>query len=125
MAVLIEICKKCNYTCNSVHYKCNFNSWTSDNSNIDKFIQSTQLSAHREISGVLEWISYDRLYNIKCVTKSNNFNDKMYIANWIDGYINKWDDNNQNWKRNKPNMLVILKIIDNPASITLEFIKKV
>ncbi|RIA81093.1 kinase-like domain-containing protein [Glomus cerebriforme] len=34
---------------------------------------------------------------------------KVYKANWIDGRINKWDDENQNWERLLPNMDVALK----------------
>jgi hypothetical protein len=55
----------------------------------------------------------------------------MYRANWIDGHIeqlwyqNSWDNNNQNWSRENPNMPVILKILNNSISITLEFINKV
>jgi hypothetical protein len=128
MVVLDIKCVKCNHICNSIHFQFNFENWTSGNKDIDKFIQSTQLSAHNVISGILEWISYDRLYNIKCITESNTiskFNDKVYRANWIDGYINKWDNNNQNWIRDKPNIFVILKALNNPASIMLEPINKV
>jgi hypothetical protein len=133
MVVLdINKCGKCNAACNSIYFQFNFINWTSGNDDIDKFIQSTQLSAHKKVSGVLEWIPYDRLYNIKYITEGK-FN-KMYRANWTDGHImesswyqSKWDDDKQNWKREKPNMIVILKILNknNPASITSEFINKV
>jgi hypothetical protein len=36
-----------------------------------------------------------------------------------------WNNININWKRDGPNMIVILKVLNNPASITLEFINKV
>jgi hypothetical protein len=115
------MCEKCNNVCNSIYFQCNFKNWTSGNNDIDKFIQSTQLSAHKEVSNALEWISYNRLYDIKYVTKSDS--DEMYIANWIDGHIkqfkyqNSWDNNNQNWKRENPNMPVVLKILNNSVSI--------
>jgi hypothetical protein len=50
------------------------------------------------------------------------------MINWIDGCINKWNYDNQNWGREKPNMFVLLKILNYPASIASiisEFIKKV
>jgi hypothetical protein len=34
----------------------------------------------------------------------------------MDG-INEWDYENQNWKRNKQNMYVILKILKNPKML--------
>jgi hypothetical protein len=123
MAVLGDICAKCNYICNSIHFQRNFINWTSGNNDIDKFIQSTQLSAHERVSDALGWIPYDRFHNIKYIADSE-FNN-TYIANWIDGCINKWDVDNQNWKREKQNMSVILKILNNPTSITSKFIDKV
>jgi hypothetical protein len=120
---LDDICIKCNYACVSLHFQRNFKNWTSNNNDIDKFVQSTQLSAHDNVKEVLEWIPYDRFHNIKYITEGK-FN-KMYKANWIDGYINKWDDDNQNWKREKPNIFVILKILNSPASVISKFINKV
>jgi hypothetical protein len=120
---LIKSCD-CDYKCNAKRFKQNFKNWTSRNNHIDKFIQGTQLSDHNcDGCEALEWIPYDRLYDIKCVTESEF--GKVYRANWADGYINKWDNYNQNWERDEPNMIVILKILINPASITSEFINKV
>jgi hypothetical protein len=120
---LIKQSRDCNYECNAKRFKQNFKNWTSGNNHIDKFIQSSQLSDHN-IYGhqALEWIPYDRLYDIKYVA-DGEFN--MYRANWIDGHISYWSENNQNWKRKKPNIFVILKILNNPTSITSEFINKV
>jgi hypothetical protein len=120
----ITKCGVCNYACNSIYFQHNFINWTSGNNDIDKFIQSTQLSDHNFYGyQALEWIPYDRFYNIKYIAEGK-FN-KMYRANWIDGYICFWNSNNQSWQRNNPYMFVILKILNNPASITLEFINKV
>jgi hypothetical protein len=117
MVVFDIKCKKCNYACNSIYFQHNFINWTSGNNQIDKFIQSTQLSVHYDVKEVLEWILYDRFYDIKYITEGEF--TKMYRANWIDGYIN------QNLKRESPNMFVILKILNNSASITSKFINKV
>jgi hypothetical protein len=115
-------CGKCNYICNAIHFQQNFKNWTSGNNNIDKFIQGTQLLVCYT-NKALEWIPYNKLYNIKYVTESEF--GKEYRANWIDGYIIYWGNSGQNWKRGEPNMFVILKILNNPASITSEFINKV
>ncbi|EXX74577.1 hypothetical protein RirG_049770 [Rhizophagus irregularis DAOM 197198w] len=118
-------CGKCNYTCTSILFQRNFKNWTSGNNDINKFIQHTQLSAHTyyEVKSALEWIPYDRLYDIKYIEEDDEFG-KVYRANWIDGRLNKWNGKNQNWEREDQNMFVILKILNNPASISFEFIYK-
>ena len=118
-----DICKKCNEVCNSIYFQRNFKNWTSGNDHIDKFIQNTQLSSHNDIKKALEWIPYDRFYNIEYIAKGGF--GKVYKANWIDGHIIKWDDEKQNWKRNKDNIIVILKILNDPKNITLEFMNEV
>ena len=84
MVVLKDICEKCNCVCNTIHFQRNFNNWTSGNNDIDKFIQDTQLSANR-YNNVLEWIPYDRFYDIEYIAKGGF--GKVYRANWIDGPI--------------------------------------
>jgi hypothetical protein len=129
MVVLNDICEKCSDVCNLIYFQRNFEIWTSGNNDIDKFIQSTQLSAHKKVSDALEWIPYNRLYDIKYFTESES--DKVYRANWIDGHIeqlwyqNSWSIYNKNWSRENPNMPVILKILNNLTCITSEFINKV
>ncbi|GBC27252.2 kinase-like domain-containing protein [Rhizophagus irregularis DAOM 181602=DAOM 197198] len=128
-----DICLECEYTCNAIHFRRNFENWTSGNNDIDEFVKNTQLSVHKvnETSYAIEWIPYDRLYDIY-----NEEFGKMRRGNWIDGHISisensssklsdNWDNNNQNWKRENQNMFVILKILNNPASITLELINKI
>ena len=124
MIVLDDICEICNYTCKTIYFRQNFENWTSGNNKIDKFIQNSQLSAHDfHKSDVLEWIPYDKFCNIKDNSK-NKFGN-IYSANWIDGYILDWDSKSQNWKREGQNMFVILKSLNNPVNISLEFINKV
>src|SRR5688500_12801385 len=82
--VLSDICKECTYICNAMHFQQNFENWTSGNNFMDKLIQDTQLSAHVDVREALEWISYDRLYDIKYIVEDEF--GKTYGANWIDGY---------------------------------------
>jgi hypothetical protein len=128
---LYGICKECNQgnsdvewckTCNAKHFQQNFENWTSDNDDIDKFIQHTQLSA-RNYRKVLEWIPYDRFYNIEYIAKGGF--GKVYRAKWIDGYINNWDNKNKNWERENSNEFVTLKSLNNSGNITLKFINEV
>jgi hypothetical protein len=82
MIVLDDICEKCNHICNSIYFQQNFKNWTSGNNDVDKFIQGTQLSAHKMVKDVLEWIPYDRFNNIEYIAKDEL--SKVYRANWID-----------------------------------------
>ena len=118
-------CKRCNCVCNAIHFQQNFKNWTSGNNEIDRFIQDIQLSAHSQLdlAEALEWIPYNRFYDIKYIAKSGH--SKAYRANWIDGYINCWDNYNQNWKRKGQNMIVILKSLSDPINVTSEFMNEV
>src|SRR6266498_2421510 len=123
MVVLDDICEKCNYICNTIYFQQNFNNWTSSNNDIDKLIQDSQLSAHNNAKNALEWIPYIRFYNFKYIAKDRF--DKVYRANWIDGYIDNWNNENQDWKRKDPNMFVILRSFNNPNNDLSEFINMV
>jgi hypothetical protein len=107
-----------NNKCYPKYLQQNFENWTSGNNNIDRFMQNFQLSEHNFGPKALEWIPYNRFYNIKYVGFG-----KLYRAKWIDGYI-EWDNKHQNWIRQNQNMLVILKSLD-PKNITLEFMNEV
>ena len=118
-----KLCKICNCMCNAIHFQRNFDNWTSGNNEIDEFIQDTQLLAHYYTPKALEWIPYDRFYNIKCIAEDGF--GKVYKANWIDGCIDEWNNENKNWKRKDPNMFVILKRLTNLTNVASEFIDKV
>ncbi|GES73321.1 kinase-like domain-containing protein [Rhizophagus clarus] len=123
MMVLKYECKNCNdILCNAINFQLNFGNWTSGNDDIDKFIQDTQLLAHKpnEISHALEWIPYDRFYNIKCTTKG-----KIYKANWIDGSISNWNKYNKKWQRKNHNTPLILKSLNDLKIISLKFINEI
>ncbi|GES87548.1 kinase-like domain-containing protein [Rhizophagus clarus] len=113
MFVLDDICKKCNYACEAIHFQQNFKNWTSGNKDIDKFIQSSQISAHstNEIKNALEWIPYKRFYNIEYIAKGGF--GTVYKANRIEKH-----------KEDK-NMIVALKFLDNSKNITLKFMNEV
>jgi hypothetical protein len=117
MIVLNEKCKRCNKKCNAIRFRQNFVSWTSDNDDIDKFIQETQLSAHYDAKEALEWIPYSRFFNITYEKIG------IYKANWID----EWDrHSNKNWQRFDQNMIVILKKLNNnPKNVTLKLMNEV
>jgi hypothetical protein len=113
MIILSERCKKCNSTCNAIHFQQNFENWTSGNDDIDKFIQDTQLTAHDDVKEALEWVPYNRFNSITYIEKIG-----VYKANWIDGYINKWDYFNKDWERYNNNVIATLKSLNNTNNIT-------
>ncbi|RIA80257.1 hypothetical protein C1645_745374 [Glomus cerebriforme] len=63
---------------------------------IDKFIQEAQLNAKNNYE-VLEWIPYDQLKNINYHDKGGF--SKIYKAIWLDGPIDSWNFNKQQWNR--------------------------
>ena len=124
-------CEECNQentgyrwcrSCNAKRFQQNFKNWTSGNDDIDKFIQHTQLSANGFYEA-LEWIPYDRFHDIKFIAKGGFGN--VYKAIWIDGHIRKWDNKNQNWRREYSNKNFALKSLDNSKNVTTEFINEV
>ncbi|GBB83871.1 hypothetical protein RclHR1_10530004 [Rhizophagus clarus] len=122
--VINETCEKCNdVDCNVKYFKRNFQNWTSGNNDIDTFIQSTQLSAHYNVDDVLEWVPYEKFYNIEYIAKGGY--GMVYKANWIDGIIFDWDDKIKNWKRKDKNKLVALKKLNDSNNIDLEFMNKI
>ncbi|RHZ85126.1 hypothetical protein Glove_71g181 [Diversispora epigaea] len=112
------ICPECNQVwngywckpCNSKHFQNDFNNWTSGNDKMDKFTQETQLNTNYN-RGVIEWISYDRFKDVKQIGKGGF--GTIHYARWIDGYIGKWDIENQQWERWFENSEVALKKFDN------------
>src|SRR6266498_4476301 len=82
--------------CNSKRFQCNFDKLTSENKYIDKFIQEAQLKARNNFE-VIEWIPYNNLRNIKYLTKGGF--STIYKAIWLDGYIIRWDNEDQTWCR--------------------------
>ena len=125
------LCEECNQyyigykwckACNAKHFQQNFSKWSSGNVDIDKFIQDTQLSANK-YEKVLEWIPYDRFYDIEYIAKGGF--GKVYRANWIDGYIKGRNIKDKNWYRLDYGMFVALKSLDNSKNVTSEFINEV
>ena len=138
-----DLCPGCNepiewcQQCNGKRFQQDFHKWSSGNKFIDKFIQETQLNA-KFSTRVLEWIPYNRLTNVKYLDKGGF--STIYKAIWLDGYIEKWDYDNQQWKREVyefdndfnysynskiKGIKVALKNLDNSSNLNEEFLNEV
>jgi hypothetical protein len=127
------LCKECKQPENNRHlFHCklqqNFKNWTSGNNEVDKFIQKTQLKT-KYYDQILEWIEYDRFEKVEYLAKGGF--GTIYKAIWKDGFIKKWDTENNQWIRSKcldkdyENYPVVLKSLHNSQDITSEFLREV
>ena len=107
-------------TCNSSHFKNNFENWTSKNKEIDIFLQNIQYNASSS-SEVMEWIPYKRLFIKNQIGKGGY--GTVNLANWLDGPIIYWNKNSQRWIR-RSYYQVALKILDG-SNETSDLLKEV
>ncbi|GES75068.1 kinase-like domain-containing protein [Rhizophagus clarus] len=108
-------------SCNSEHFRSQFDKWKSDNENVDKIIRNAQLSA-KNSNYVLEWIPYNKFKNVVYVAKGGY--GTVYSAYWSDGHILGWDKKFNQWKRYGTDH-VALKRIHNSQFITIEFLDQI
>jgi len=57
---------------------------------------------------VVEWIPYDMLKNIKCLTKGGC--SEIYSADWVDENYYKWDSKEQQLKRFGSRQVILKKL---------------
>ncbi|GBC22896.1 kinase-like domain-containing protein [Rhizophagus irregularis DAOM 181602=DAOM 197198] len=136
------LCPECNQPntslnwckeCNSKRFQQNFGNWTSGNECIDKLIQESQLNARNNFE-LLEWIPYNRLRHIQFLAQGGF--STVYKGLWLDGLIEQWDYEKQDWKRtmykdenyhcNSENygFLVAIKSLNDSANITEDFLNE-
>ncbi|RIA94202.1 hypothetical protein C1645_873593 [Glomus cerebriforme] len=95
-------CKLCQINC----LKENFTNWTSENDNIDNFIQEMQLKINHPNNIIIEWIPYNQFSDIKKYSFAT-----VYSAIWIDGPLD-WNKNKVEYMKNS-NKTVALKYLHN------------
>src|ERR1700722_1653770 len=119
-----RICENCNKKCLATLYceycvrnylKAKFSDWTSGNDEIDNLIQKCQMETSMP-SMVVEWIPYNKLRNIKYLTKGGF--SVIYTAGWIDGRYYEWDSKKQQLTRQFESeaQAVVLKRLENVES---------
>ncbi|GES99768.1 kinase-like domain-containing protein [Rhizophagus clarus] len=113
--------------CNSVHFRDKFSLWTSNDSNVDKLIQNSQLDAISRLR-LIEWIEYSNFTNIEFVAHGG-FGD-VYKAIWKDGPICEghempvWNINKSEWNRDSEKRVAIKKF-RNITNASSEFLNEV
>ncbi len=112
-------CKSCQIN----DFKKNFENWTSQNKEIDNFIQEMQLNIDNYDDQIFEWIPYDHFKNVKEISKSDSIT--MYKAIWKNGPL-YYDDNEKKLMRRKSDdKEVALKCLHNSQNIINEFLNEV
>ncbi|UZO22816.1 uncharacterized protein OCT59_015165 [Rhizophagus irregularis] len=83
-----------------------------------------------EYQEILEWIEYDKFENVEYLAKGGF--GTIYKAIWKDGFISKWDFENNQWERSKvwgsmkyENFPVALKCLHNSQDFTSEFLREI
>ncbi|RHZ78888.1 hypothetical protein Glove_155g36 [Diversispora epigaea] len=108
------------YPCNAKQFQNEFGNWTSEDREIDEFIQQIQLNANKS-QEIIEWIPFEKLENITYLTKGGF--GTVYKARWLDGPIYCWDHNLENWGRFK-GQNVCLKSFDNSTN-KIDFLQEI
>ncbi|PKC71485.1 kinase-like protein [Rhizophagus irregularis] len=92
------------HECEAQAFRKNFPNWTSENKELDEIIQSSQLDATR-YDKYFEWIDYDRFKKIEFIIQGSYC--KIYIATWLDGIREKWDNESRQWLRTGPVQIIL------------------
>ncbi|CAB5373288.1 unnamed protein product [Rhizophagus irregularis] len=124
-------CEICNNIFSSMRYKwckqClinglkqDFTSWTSENEEIDEFIQQMQLTVDKLNDTIIEWIPFNQFNNIEIETLYKDA--ALYSAIFINGPL-YYDYDKMKWEK-KPNEKVTLVSLNNLQYTTDEFLNE-
>ena len=124
-----RICENCNDECLATLYcehcvrnylKAKFSNWTSGNNDVDNLIQQCQMETIAP-NRIVEWIPYNNLQNIKYLTKGGC--SEIYIADWIDGGYDEWDNEAKQLK-SLGSIKVVLKNLKNKLFLLTNLLQK-
>ncbi|EXX68308.1 Tpk1p [Rhizophagus irregularis DAOM 197198w] len=108
--------------CNAKRFKDNFKNWTSENKDIDEFIQQSQLNAVH-YNKYLEWIPFEKFQNITYIAEGGF--GKIYSAEWPEGHIEFWDIINQKWYRNNFGEYALKSLNNNSSDVCSDFLNEI
>jgi serine/threonine protein kinase len=108
-------------TCNSSHFKREFDNWKSGNVNVDTFIKDAQLEATSS-EKVIEWIPYSKFRSFDKIGEGGF--GEVYSAEWEEGNIIYWNTKNSQWKRTGLKK-VALKYLKDSQNISNDILNEV
>jgi len=106
--------------CNVPRLEREFTNWTSGNPQIDQFIQKYQLQA-TDADKFIEWIPYEQFKDVEYLAEGGF--GKVYKAKWTVGNIHHWDNENNQWIREKDCEENLIRQIKSKLSILETSIK--
>ena len=109
-------------TCNSGHFRNDFDKWTSGNKEIDNFIQNTQIHAWTRHL-VLEWYPWENFSNIEEIGKGG-YATVFHARSKVER-IKKCDHQINQWSRYHSAEYVALKTIGHCELLTTDFLNEV
>lgn len=109
----------CEY-CEAIQFKENFDNWTSEDAEIDRFIQGTQLNA-KNCTDYLEWIPFESFIGIDKYDEAET--GIVYAANWKKGPKDSWDEIERKFIRKRDLTKVALISYGNNAYAFLRELK--
>ncbi|CAB5380510.1 unnamed protein product [Rhizophagus irregularis] len=117
----LKKCRECNRkrkNFNEIHQICHLcfkakSVTLSGNKVIDDFIRYTLTNRYKK-AGKMEFVQFDRFINIKLISEGGF--SKIYKATWMDGPISRWNDKQQNYRRDGE-MIVVLKELNDSKNI--------
>ncbi|CAG8474445.1 6581_t:CDS:2 [Funneliformis mosseae] len=107
-------------SCQKQEFENNFKNWTSENDEIDSFIQQTQLKAI-DFDQFIQWMPFEG-FDILGKVGQGGF-ATVYEAIWCDGPIWNWNVKSRKWERND-SCRVALKVLEDSKGST-EFLKEI
>src|SRR2546421_6170557 len=129
-------CKECNEintedywcrTCNSARFRNDFDKWTSGNTEIDYFIQNTQINAWNN-QLVLEWYPWENLLEVEEIGKGGY--GTVFRAKLKVGRIKNWNHQTNQWSHHEKGdayyrEYIALKTIRDSKSLLKDFMNEV
>src|SRR5205085_2457247 len=107
--------------CISLHLQTLFNTWTSGNEKVDKFIQQCQKLSSLP-GNIMEWIPYEQFEKVSYLSKGGF--GSIYKATWSRGYINDFNKETKKFSYFGA-QLVVLKCLNDSNNIGDKFLNEV
>lgn len=122
-------CRKCHQVCDNLNscefcirnfLEAHFEKWTSENEELDEWIESCQKNIRRP-DNIIEWIPYSNLQDIQYASEGGMYHKMKAL--WTEGRYVSWDFSRQELKRFGPHFVTIKNVTMNNPTFPLQEIK--